>query len=123
MTITKTNRLFVDKDTGKLMSFKKKKCKKWTYLHFNKVAIQKLVRSKMEISKINKVAKFALNSTIALWHYSPTASNKKTIDTLIKKDMKLQKEKIERLIWKWHKKILNIIKNTKKCLKMKKSKN
>jgi hypothetical protein len=29
----------------------------------------------MELSKINKVARFALNSTVALGYYSPTASN------------------------------------------------
>jgi hypothetical protein len=33
-------------------------------------AIQKLVRSKIELSKINKVARFALDSTIALGYYS-----------------------------------------------------
>jgi hypothetical protein len=37
----------------------------------------KKVRSKMELSKINKVAKFALNLTVALKYYSPTTSNEK----------------------------------------------
>jgi hypothetical protein len=62
-------------------------------------AIQKLVRSKMELSKINKVARFALNSTVALGYYSPTASNEETITTLMEKDiMEPQKEKVEKLL-------------------------
>jgi hypothetical protein len=54
----------------------------------------------MEISKINKVARFVLNSSVALGlgYYSPTASNEETIVTSIEKDTEPQKEKIEKLI-------------------------
>jgi hypothetical protein len=54
-------------------------------------AIQKLVRLKMELSKISKVARFTLNSTIILEYYSPTASSEEAITTL-----KLRKSKIRR---------------------------
>jgi hypothetical protein len=58
-----------------------------------------LVRSKMELSKINKVVRFALNSTIALGYYSFTASNEEAIATLMEKDvLQPQREKVEKLI-------------------------
>jgi hypothetical protein len=62
-------------------------------------SIQKLVRSKMELSKINKVARFASNSTVALGYYSPTASNEEAIAILMEKDvLQPQREKVEKLI-------------------------
>jgi hypothetical protein len=67
--------------------------------------IQKLVRLNMELSKINKVARFMLNSTIALGYYSLTASNEEAIVRLIKKNIEPQKEKIEKLITFGKKKI------------------
>jgi hypothetical protein len=53
----------------------------------------------MELSKINKVARFALNLTVALGYYSPTVSNEEAIATLIEKDIiELQKEKVKKPI-------------------------
>jgi hypothetical protein len=57
------------------------------------------VRSKTELSKNNKVARFGLNSTIALGYYSSTASNEEAIATLIEKDIiQPQRKKGEKLI-------------------------
>jgi hypothetical protein len=76
--IIKTNKLFTDKDTGVLMSLSKYKrlireeMQKmnitlfYTAYSLKHVAIQKLVRSKKELFKINKVARYALNSTIKI---------------------------------------------------------
>jgi hypothetical protein len=45
------------------------------------------------------VARLALNSTIALGYYSPTASNEEAIATFMEKDViQLQREKVEKLI-------------------------
>jgi hypothetical protein len=44
----------------------------------------------MELSKINKVARFVLNSIVALGYYSSTACNEKAIAVLIEKDIKPQ---------------------------------
>jgi hypothetical protein len=59
----------------------------YTAYSLKHAAIQKLVRSKMELSKINKVTRFTLNSTVALGYYSPTASNEEAIATLMEKDI------------------------------------
>jgi siroheme synthase (precorrin-2 oxidase/ferrochelatase) len=53
----------------------------------------------MELSKINKVVRFALNSTIVLGYYSSLVSNEETIAALIEKDIiELQKENVEKLL-------------------------
>jgi hypothetical protein len=68
--------------------------------------IQKLVRSKMELSKINKVVRFVLNSIVVLGYHSPIASNEETIVTLIEKDLNLKRRKLKlkrknlKKIWK-----------------------
>jgi hypothetical protein len=141
MTTIRSNKLFIDINTKKLMSLSKYKINKrenakmgitpfYTTYSLKLAAIQKLVRSKMEI---NKVARFALNSTIALKYYFPTASNEESITTLVEKDIEPQKEKVEKFItfekknlkkiWNYQMKILNMKKNIRKCLKMKNSKN
>jgi hypothetical protein len=52
----------------------------------------------MKVSKINKVARFTLNSTIALGYYSPT-TYEEAIAMLMEKDIiKPQKEKVKKLI-------------------------
>jgi hypothetical protein len=43
----------------------------------------------MEFSKINKVAGFALNSTVALGYYSPPASNEETF-VILQKNIKFE---------------------------------
>jgi hypothetical protein len=68
----------------------------YTEYSLKHAGIRKLVRSKIELSKINKMARFTLNSIIVLGYYSLTASNKEVIATLIEKDViKPQKEKFE----------------------------
>jgi hypothetical protein len=67
----------------------------YTTYSLKHAAIKKLVRLKMELSKIN--AKFALNPTVIFGYYSPT-SNEETIVTLIEKNIESQKEKIKKLI-------------------------
>jgi hypothetical protein len=42
-------------------------------------AIEKLVRLGMELPKINKSARLAMNSTVALSYYSPLATNNNTV--------------------------------------------
>jgi hypothetical protein len=97
MITTTTNKLFIDIDTGRLMSLSKYKTIKkemqnirippfYIVYSLKQAAIQKLVRSKMELSKINKVARLTLNSTVALGYYSPTTFNEKAIVTLIESD-------------------------------------
>jgi hypothetical protein len=105
MIPTKYNKLFIEIDSGKLMSLLKYKrlireeIQKmgippfYTAYSLKHATIQKLIRSKMELSKINKVVRFALNSTVALGYYSPTASNEKTITILIKKCYTTSKRK------------------------------
>jgi hypothetical protein len=61
-------------------------------------AIEKLVQLKMELPKINKSARLAMNSTIVLTHYSPLAASNNTICALITKDQANQKEEINKLL-------------------------
>jgi hypothetical protein len=61
-------------------------------------AIEKLVRLGMELPKINKSAKLAMNSTVALSHYSPLAPNNNTVCVLITKDQIDQKEEVNKLL-------------------------
>jgi 2-C-methyl-D-erythritol 4-phosphate cytidylyltransferase len=102
-----SNKLFIDMDTGKLMYKRliREEMQKiiippfYTTYSLKHAVIQKLMKSKMELSKINKVARFALNSTITLKYYSPTTSNEEAIATLIEKDIiEPQEEKVEKLI-------------------------
>jgi hypothetical protein len=53
---------------------------------------EKLVRLKMELSKINKSARLSMNFTVALTHYSPLAASNNTVCALITKDQGDQKE-------------------------------
>jgi hypothetical protein len=74
MIPTRCNKLFIEIHSGKLMSLSiyKKLIREemqkmeippfYTAHSLEYAAIQKLVRSKMELSKINKVVRFALNS-------------------------------------------------------------
>jgi hypothetical protein len=61
-------------------------------------AIEKLVHSKMEIPKINKSARLAMNSSVTLSHYSPLAANENAVCILISKDQIEQKEEVNILI-------------------------
>jgi hypothetical protein len=39
------------------------------------IGINKLLGLGLELAQINKVARYALNSTMALAHYNPTSTN------------------------------------------------
>jgi hypothetical protein len=52
-------------------------------------AIDKVFRLNLTLQQINKVARYAVNSTIALAHYNPTSSNNKER----RKSRKMKKEK------------------------------
>jgi hypothetical protein len=56
-------------------------------------AIEKLVYSKM-----NKSARLAMNSSVALSHYSPLAANDNAVCIIISKDQIEQKEKVNVLL-------------------------
>jgi hypothetical protein len=58
----------------------------FTVYSLKHVAIEKLVRLKMELPKINKSAKLAMNSTVVLTHYSPLATSDNTVCALIRKN-------------------------------------
>jgi hypothetical protein len=85
MIILPVKRLFVDRITGKPISRSRytsmmhKEMQKMTIPIFftayslKHAAIEKLVRLKLELPKINKSARLAMNSTVALTHYSPLA--------------------------------------------------
>jgi hypothetical protein len=45
-------------------------------------AINKLFSLGLELAQINKVARYALNSTMALTHYNPTSTNEKALQLL-----------------------------------------
>jgi hypothetical protein len=45
--------------------------------------INKLFNLKLELTQVNKVARYVLNSTIALAHYNPTSTNEKPLQLLI----------------------------------------
>jgi hypothetical protein len=75
MILIKTNKLFVNKETGILMSLSKYK---------------RVIREEMQ--------KMNIPSTIALGYYSQTASIEEAIVILIEKDIEPQKEKVEKLI-------------------------
>jgi hypothetical protein len=57
-------------------------------------AIEKLVCSGMELPKINKSARLAMNSSVALSHYSPLTANNNAVCILVSKDQTEQKEEI-----------------------------
>jgi hypothetical protein len=61
-------------------------------------AIEKLVRLGVELSKINKSARLAMNSSVALSYYSPLAANNNAICLLITKDQDKQKEEVNKLL-------------------------
>jgi hypothetical protein len=46
------------------------------------VAINKLLSLGPELAQVNKVARYALNSTIVLAHYNPIISNEKALQFL-----------------------------------------
>jgi hypothetical protein len=54
--------------------------------------------TKMELPKINKSARLAMNSIVALSHYSPLAANNNTVCALIIKDQLNQKEEVNKLL-------------------------
>jgi hypothetical protein len=60
-------------------------------------ATEKLVRSGMEIPKINKSARLAMNSSVALSHYSPLAANNNAVCILISNQIE-QKEEVNVLV-------------------------
>jgi hypothetical protein len=62
------------------------------------VAIEKLVCLKMELPKINRSARLAMNSTVALTHYSPFAASNNSVCALITKDEINQKEEVNKLL-------------------------
>jgi site-specific recombinase XerD len=45
-------------------------------------AISKLFSLGLELAQVNKVARYALNSTMALAHYNPTSTNEKALQLL-----------------------------------------
>jgi hypothetical protein len=59
--------------------------------------IKKLVHLKMELPKINKSARLAMNFTVALTHYSPLAASNNIVCVLIRKDQIDQKEEVNKL--------------------------
>jgi hypothetical protein len=96
--IPNIKRLFVDRLTGnpiprsRYTSMMHKEMQKmgippfFTAYSLKHAAIEKLVCSKMEIPKINKSARLAMNSSVALSHYSPLAANNNAVCILISKD-------------------------------------
>jgi hypothetical protein len=61
-------------------------------------AIEKLLRLGMELPKINKSARLAMNSSIALSYYSPLAANNNAVCLLITMDQDKQKEEVNKLL-------------------------
>jgi hypothetical protein len=110
MILLPVKRLFVDKIMGnpifrsKYTSMMHKEMQKmgipifFTTYSLKHAAIEKLVCLKKELPKINKSARLAMNSTVALKHYSPLAASKNTVCALITKDQGDQKEKINKLL-------------------------
>jgi hypothetical protein len=45
-------------------------------------AINKLFSLGLELEQVNKIARYALESTMALTHYNPTSTNEKTLQLL-----------------------------------------
>jgi hypothetical protein len=70
----------------------------FTAYSLKRTAIEKLVCSGMELPKINKSARLAMNSSVALSHYSPLAANNNVVCILISKDQIEQKEEVNILI-------------------------
>jgi hypothetical protein len=61
-------------------------------------AIEKLVRLGMDLPKINKSARLAMNSSVALSSYSPLALNNNAASLLLTKDQNEQKVEINNLL-------------------------
>jgi hypothetical protein len=61
-------------------------------------AIEKLVHLGMEFPKINKSARLAMNSTVALSYYLLLVINNNTVYALIIKDQADQKEEVNKLL-------------------------
>jgi CRISPR/Cas system CMR subunit Cmr4 (Cas7 group RAMP superfamily) len=102
-------RLFIDRVSGKPISRFKytsmtyKEIKYGNSCVFYSVLIKiccyrKIGSLKMELPKINKSTRLAMNSTVALTHYSLLAANNNTVCALITKDQRNQKEKVNKLL-------------------------
>jgi undecaprenyl pyrophosphate synthase len=70
----------------------------FTHYSLKHAAIEKLVCLGMELPKINKSARLAMNSLVALSYYSPLAANNNTVCFLITKDQDKQKEEVNNLV-------------------------
>jgi hypothetical protein len=57
-------------------------------------AISKLFSLELELAQVNKVARYALNSTMALAHYNPTSTNEKALQLLASTNL-IEKEPIQ----------------------------
>jgi hypothetical protein len=57
-------------------------------------AINKLFSLGLELAQVNKVARYALNSTIALAHYNPTSTDEKALQLLASTNL-IEKESIQ----------------------------
>jgi hypothetical protein len=110
MLISLVKRLFVERNTentiykSKYTTMMHKKMQKmkipafFTAYSLKHAAIEKLVCLKMELPKINKSVRLAMNSTVALTHYSPLATSNNTVCALITKDEGNQKEEVNKLL-------------------------
>jgi primosomal protein N' len=110
MILPNIKRLFVNRITGNPISLstytsmmhtemqKSESHLFFTAYSLKHAAIEKLVRLGMELPKINKSARLAMNSSVALSYYSPLAANNNTICMLITKDQDKQKEEVNNLL-------------------------
>jgi hypothetical protein len=86
------------------------------------VDIKLLIKSKIQLNKINKVARLVTNSTVDLSYYSPLAANTNAIYILLKKNPKNQKEEVKRLLifekekFEEEIQLMKKIKNTKRSI-------
>jgi hypothetical protein len=98
MTLLSAKRLFVERISGNPISRSRytsmvhKEIQKmripifFTAYSLKHAAIENLIHLKMELPKINKSARLAMNSTVALTHYSPLAASNNTVCALMTKD-------------------------------------
>jgi hypothetical protein len=70
----------------------------FTVYSLKHAAIEKLVRLGVELPKINKSARLAMNSSVALSYYSLLATNNNAVYMLITKDQDKQKEEVNDLL-------------------------
>jgi hypothetical protein len=110
LVLPNTKRLFVNRITGNPIPLSTYTSKMHTEMQkmgihpfftaysLKHAAIKKLVCLGMELPRINKSARLAMNSSVALSYYSPLAANNNAICLLITKDQDKQKEEVNNLL-------------------------